>query len=218
MESCAINRLFARSAFTENVQTTAQSFKSWDTCMNNKACKIIAIVGIALASVVALWLVGAILTCFRQGVTGVGSFFCWCCNCGKRNSRAPANEGYGRAGMVAPPAAVVYQPIQQPQSAYYRNRDDYFDERKKSNDVFELEEDFDLEKQREKSKKKRLPAVTHDVDEDNSVYQPSNTITPTNPWHSFNPGNTANSHQSPYPPEDSQPYQGYNYYHQGFNR
>lgn len=215
MEVCAYQRLIARS-FTENVQSTAKSFKSWDTCMNNKACKIIAIVGIVLAAIVALWLIGAVLTCFRQGVTGIGGFFCWCCNCGRRNSRMPANEGYGRTSQVPPPATVVYQPIQQPESAYYRKGEEaFFDERRKSNNVFELEQDFDLEKQREKSKGKKLPAVTHDVDENLSVYEPSNTVTPSNPWQAFNKGG---NHQSPYPHDDVQAYQGNNYYHGGYNR
>lgn len=224
MEVCAISRLFPRSSFTENVESTAKSFKSWNTCMNDKACKIIAIVGIALASIVAIWLIGGILTCFRQGVTGIGGFFCWCCNCGRPSARAPVNEGFSGGAMAAAPATVIYQPIQQPESAYYRNRDDsFYDERTKSNDVFELEQDFDLEKQKEKSQMHRLPVVTHDTAEEQSNYPSSN------PWHSFNPMANANSrnsndpylnHQnvshtqpSPYPAEDAQSYQGYNYYH-----
>ncbi|CCE90468.1 Pin2p TDEL_0B03390 [Torulaspora delbrueckii] len=213
MDVCAINGLFARS-FTNNVESTAKSFKSWNTCMDNKACKIIAIVGIVLAAITAIWLIGALLTCFRQGVTGIGGFVCWCCNCGQKSARAPTNDGYGKVNPT--PATVVYQPIQRPESAYYRHRDDsFYDERKNSKEVFELEQDFDLEKQRDKSKKKRLPAVTHDGDDDLSVYQPSNNLAPSNPWHSFNPQNS-NAYQSPYPAEDNAPYQAHNYYHGGY--
>lgn len=204
MDVCAINGLVARS-FTNNVESTAKSFKSWNTCMDNKACKIIAIVGIVLAAITAIWLIGALLTCFRQGVTGIGGFVCWCCNCGQRSARAPANDGYGRAG--AAPATVVYQPIQRPESAYYRHRDDsFYDERKKSNEVFELEQEFDLEKQRDKSRKNRLPAVTHDDD----------NLAASNPWHAFNPQNARSSHLSPYPAEEAAPYQAHNYYHGGY--
>lgn len=213
MDTCAVKRFVARS-FTNNVETTAKSFKSWDSCMNNKACKIIAIVGICLAAVVGLWLIGAVLTCFRQGVTGIGEFFCWCCNCSGKDSRRAANDGYGRGSQVPPPATVVYQPIQQPESAYYRKADDaFYDERRRS-DVFELEQEFDLEKQREKSRTSRLPAVTHDI-EDDPVYRPSNTVTPTNPWQAFNPQNRSSTHQSPYPHDNVQEYQGRNYYHGG---
>lgn len=227
MEVCAVDRLFPRSSFTENVQNTAKSFKSWSTCMNDKPCKIIAIVGIALASIVALWIIGAILTCFRQGVTGIGGFFCWCCNCGRGSSRAAANEGFSRGAMATAPATVIYQPIQQPESAYYRNRDDsFYDERRKSNEVFELEQDFDLEKQREKSQMHRLPVVTSDTADEQSILPSTNTFS-TNPWQSFNPmaksngrnsnganyQNVSRTQPSPYPAEDVQSYQGYNYYH-----
>lgn len=218
MEVCTVKRLIGRS-FTQNLQSTADSFKSWDTCMNNKTCKIVAIVGIVLAALVALWLLGAILTCFMQGVTGIGEFCCWCCNCGRGKSGRAANEGYGRTSQIPPPATVIYQPIQQPESAYYRKADDaFFDERRRSKDAFELEEDFDLEKQREKSRKKRLPAVTHDVDENLSVYQPSSTVTATNPWQAFDPQNRASTHQSPYPYDNVQEYQGQGYYHGGYHR
>lgn len=226
MDICAVNRLFTRSSFTDGVDSTAKSFKSWDTCMDNTACKVIAIVGICLAAITVIWLIGALLTCFRQGVTGIGQFFCWCCRCGSNSSNQPRNEGMYANHMGATPATVVYQPIQQPESAYYRNRDgSFYDERVKSSDVFELEQDFDLEKQKEKSSQKhRLPVVGHDVD-DESVYQPANTYA-NNPWQSINdtlPHSTVNmqnatrDNRSPYPSED-QSYQGYNYYHGGYNR
>ena len=156
--------LFPRSSFTDSVVSTGKSFRSWDTCMDNKACKIIAIVGIVLASILVIWLVGGLLTCFRQGVTGIGQFVCWCCRCSNdrnRNDGMPVNEGFNRVNMgVAPPSTVIYQPIQQPESAYYRNdakNDTFYDEVKtSSNEIYELEEDFDLEKQKEKTRRKQM--------------------------------------------------------------
>lgn len=155
--------LFPRSSFTDGVVSTGKSFRSWDTCMDNKACKIIVIVGIVLACILVIWLIGGLLTCFRQGVTGIGQFICWCCRCSNDrngNNTMPVNEGFSRVNMgVAPPSTVIYQPIQQPESAYYRNdakNDTFYDEVKTpSNEVYELEEDFDLEKQKEKTRKKQ---------------------------------------------------------------
>ncbi|EJS41711.1 pin2p [Saccharomyces arboricola H-6] len=167
MNVCKLKKivpLFPRSSFTDGVVSTGKSFKSWDTCMDNKACKIIAIVGIVLASILVIWLIGGLLTCFRQGVTGIGQFVCWCCRCSgdrNKNNGMPVNEGFSRVNMgVAPPSTVIYQPIQQPENAYYRNDakndDAFYDEVKTpSNEVYELEEDFDLEKQKEKTKRKQ---------------------------------------------------------------
>ncbi|CAI4051532.1 Pin2p SKDI_15G2540 [Saccharomyces kudriavzevii IFO 1802] len=166
MNACKLKELvplFPRSSFTDGVVSTGKSFRSWDTCMDNKACKIIAIVGIVLASIVAIWLIGGLLTCFRQGVTGMGQFVCWCCRCSddrNKNSGMPVNEGFSRVNMNAvPPSTVIYQPIQQPESAYYKNdakNDAFYDEVKSpSNEVYELEEDFDLEKQKEKTRRKQ---------------------------------------------------------------
>ncbi|EDO15234.1 hypothetical protein Kpol_1029p7 [Vanderwaltozyma polyspora DSM 70294] len=157
---CKATNLIARAL---DVTSTADSFKSWDTCMDNKVCKIIAIVGIALASVVVLWLIGGFLTMFRQGVTGIGQFFCWCCHCGggstngNSNYPPPANDNYMQNRPYMPPNAVIYQPIQHPQTAYYKNlKDDYYEETTKSGpEVYELEEDFDLEKQKERSNSRK---------------------------------------------------------------
>ncbi|AQZ13876.1 PIN2 (YOR104W) [Zygosaccharomyces parabailii] len=209
MPICVARSLLARS-FTNDVESTAKSFKSWDSCMNDKPCKIIAIIGIALASVVFLWLLGALLTCFRQGVTGIGEFCCWCCNCRSRRGTQmqPANYGYNTRSMVGGnPATVVYQPIQPPESAYYRPGDDsYYDERHKSKEIFELEQEFDLEKQRQKSMKRhRLPAVVSD--DDPSIYEPKHGS--ADPWRAYDQSYTR---PSPYPKGDDLSYRGYEYH------
>lgn len=209
MAICVARNLLARS-FSEGVESTAESFKSWDTCMDDKACKIIAIVGIVVASIVAIWLIGALLTCFRQGVSGIGEFCCWCCNCNSRRGTQmePVNYGYNTRSMVGGnPATVVYQPIQPPESAYYRQAEDsYYDERHKSREIFELEQEFDLEKQRQKSMKRhRLPAVVHD--DDPSIYEPREGT--TNPWQAYNQSYTRHS---PYPQDNDLSYHGYDYH------
>lgn len=209
MPICFARDLLARSSFSNDVQDTAKSFGSWDSCMNDKPCKIIAIVGIVVASIVVIWLIGGLLTCFRQGVTGIGGFFCWCCNCKPRSrgtQMQPVNDGYlhPRRSMAGNPATVIYQPIQPPESAYYRHgNDSYYDDGNKSGEIFELEQEFDLEKQRQKSlkRKHRLPAVVHD--DESSVYEPRSGL--SNHWDEYN-----NNNRNPYPNDDFS-YRGYEY-------
>lgn len=163
---CQVNSLVRRSKFTDGVIDTGKSFKSWDSCMHNKACKIIAIVGIVLAGIVGIWLIGALLTCFRQGVTGIGEFCCWCCNCCNNNPNRmgndPVNQGFNRVGgNINGPPNVVYQPINMPERAYDKyNPGGYsdYDPRKDNTNTtvydesIELEQDFDLEDQKWKNK------------------------------------------------------------------
>lgn len=157
---CQAEALFRRSSFTDGVIDTGKSFKSWDTCMHNKACKIIAIVGIVIASIVAVWLIGGLLSCFTRGVSGIGEFCCWCCNLCNKNPNEP--NGYGNQNFntvpngkfVGSPPDVVYQPIHMPERAYNKF-DAYaeYDPRKNSskNTVYdesiELNDRHDLESQ-----------------------------------------------------------------------
>ncbi|CCE61971.1 hypothetical protein TPHA_0B02990 [Tetrapisispora phaffii CBS 4417] len=180
LDICLVPRVFKRN----DLISTADSFKSWDTCMDNKACKIIAIVGIVLACVVALWLIGAVLTCFRQGVTGIAQFFCWCCQCrnsdNRNNQPMPTNDSYNPNRMGMPPATVIYQPIQPPQNVYYKSNNEDFYEEKSPHDVYELEQDFDLEKQKmisrensirrnvKKDQPTRMPPKIYESDENSN--------------------------------------------------
>lgn len=166
--------LLFRRDFTQDVKQTAKSFKNWNSCMADKPCKIIAIVGICLACIVGLWLIGGLLTCIRQGVTGISGFICWCCNCNERNAGYTRNNSINYNTEYNPqvvpsyqpqqpmvyrsPPNVVYQPIE---PGYYvesnQNVQDYgyySDKKQKSNSVFELEQDFDLEDQRRKSQRR----------------------------------------------------------------
>ncbi|KAK9464157.1 uncharacterized protein V1516DRAFT_669720 [Lipomyces oligophaga] len=60
----------------DKVVSFAESFKHWDTCMDNTGCKVIAIVGIILAVIVAFTLLTWI---FRIVLCGAQQA-CWCCN------------------------------------------------------------------------------------------------------------------------------------------
>lgn len=144
--------------------------------MADKPCKIIAIVGICLACVVGLWLIGGLLTCIRQGVTGVSGFVCWCCNCNDQSS-SPSSHQQQQHYQPQPmsyrqqPPNVIYQPIE---PGYFNNvqgyddisssnnnnnnNNNYYTEGNKNdknrNSVYEMEQDFDLEEQRLKSEQK----------------------------------------------------------------
>lgn len=157
--------------WTDGITHTAKSFKNWDSCMADKPCKIIAIVGIVLASILGIWLVGSLLTCLRQGFSGIGGFICWCCHSGNSGSGSggsqpgqqyaaqPAvNHHYGYGGQ---PPNVVYQPVEpagyyQRAGAKYQGQEpQYYSEASASahrSSVFELEQDFDLEAQKQKSR------------------------------------------------------------------
>ncbi|ODV93074.1 hypothetical protein PACTADRAFT_22070, partial [Pachysolen tannophilus NRRL Y-2460] len=75
-----ISQTVSKRSFTSSVVSTADSFKSWDTCMDNKTCKIIAIVGIVLASLVGLWLICTVFSLLCCGVSYLTNFCCGCCS------------------------------------------------------------------------------------------------------------------------------------------
>ncbi|CAH6720800.1 hypothetical protein CLIB1444_04S08240 [[Candida] jaroonii] len=69
----------ARRSFGQDVKSTADSFKSWDTCMDNKTCKIVAIVGIVLACLVAFWIISTLVRCLCMGFSCLEALCCCCC-------------------------------------------------------------------------------------------------------------------------------------------
>lgn len=183
MSFCQVSRAIWPRDFTDDLKNTGKSFKNWNTCMNDKPCKIIAIVGIVLACIVGMWLIGGLLTCFRQGVTGIAEFCCWCCNCNRQSQRNDTmmmnNQGYIQPqnrmtsnGYQQVPD-IVYQPIRYPESAYYGNGNDtsYYDESVKpnNNEVYEMEQDFDIEAQRQKPNNNKKKDVIYDLDSEDPV-------------------------------------------------
>lgn len=126
-----IHDLFKRSELT----TTAESFKSWNTCMDNKTCKIVAIVGIVVASIVLFGFIGFLIRCLCCGVRGLGEIFCCCCDCFRccsdnsqrhnHQSREPQKSVYDNPFMYPQEQAnphyqpnMTYTPVAQPQFHY----------------------------------------------------------------------------------------------------
>lgn len=139
---CAARSLSPRDvkSVENSVKSTAESFKSWDTCMDNKTCKIVAIVGIVLAALVILWLVCGIINCVCCGVRTCAGVFCCCLTCcrgprqrghGRELSDVPESSPFNNSAMYPPKPVTAYQgngstwnangyaPVQQP--AYYQN-------------------------------------------------------------------------------------------------
>ncbi|CUS20498.1 LAQU0S01e07954g1_1 [Lachancea quebecensis] len=208
MPDVCYKRLVTRD-FVSGAKDTAKSFKNWDSCMDNRACKIIAIVGIVIASIVALWIVGSLLRCFKYGASGVLEFCCWCCGAGRHHGvQRPITQPHAQPGASGGPPMVIYQPVAAPQDAYYRG-DSFYEER---SSVKELEQDFDLEAQRPENKRRASGAhatpanyetapLVYDEDprEDHelSVYHPR--LTTAMPAQGYTP-------QAPYPRDEQQDY------------
>ncbi|KAM3163616.1 PIN2-like protein [Lachancea thermotolerans] len=208
MSQICYKRLATRG-FVSGAKDTAESFKSWDSCMDNRACKIIAIVGIVIASIVAVWIVGSLLRCFKYGASGICEFCCWCCGAGRRRGvQRPVAQPHSQPGVGGGPPMVVYQPVTAPQDAYYRGNS-FYDER---SSVKELEQDFDLEAQRPENKRRAAGAhrisggreavpLVYDEDprEDHelSVYHPRLTT---------NVAPQGYTTQTPYPKDEQQSY------------
>ncbi|SCU86182.1 LAMI_0D00782g1_1 [Lachancea mirantina] len=226
MKLVCTKSLVARS-FTSDVSSTAKSFEHWDTCMANKTCKIIAIVGIVLASIVAFWIVGSLLRCIRQGSEGFADFCCWCCGSSRRRARVDQTMPAPGTGYMPGPT-VAYQPVRAPQMAYYRG-DDFYDEHSPSQ-VEEVEQDFDLDARKNKHMRDRresVPLVYDDAPEEHELttYHPQmNTFAPSYSTHpSFAPMSqprparySPTRHQpGPYPADDESnvynPYRHGNY-------
>lgn len=111
------SKLLARS-FNSDVTSTADAFKHWDTCMDNKTCKIVAIVGIVLAALVCFWIISTLVSCICLGISCIEALCCCCCcksRSGGRKQIVEKQEPYNNANMY-PTAAPNY--TRQPQPAY----------------------------------------------------------------------------------------------------
>lgn len=76
--------------------------------MDNTTCKWVAIIGIVLAVLLVMWILGSIIRCFCLGVSCFQAICC-CCNCcsccdGNRRRDAPYNASYspGYGGQQQP--------------------------------------------------------------------------------------------------------------------
>lgn len=120
VQATVADAVFRRS-FTSDVTSTADSFKSWDTCMDNKTCKIVAIVLIVLAGLFVFWILSTIIRCLCCGVTCLEALCCCCCrsaNRGRsRNIQDDHNQAYNNPNMYPPPPPQQHF-TSQPQPAY----------------------------------------------------------------------------------------------------
>jgi hypothetical protein len=90
---CQANTLLKRADVS-----TAESFKSWNTCMDNRTCKIVAIVGIVVAALVVFAIMSWLVRCLCCGLSCCsGCLGCGCCDCcgsKKEAYREPKNDNY----------------------------------------------------------------------------------------------------------------------------
>ncbi|AET40105.1 Pin2p Ecym_5346 [Eremothecium cymbalariae DBVPG len=143
--------VYQGKSFIDDVRNTTRSFGSWDTCMDNKGCKVISITGIVLGSIVAIWIVGSLLRCIKQGITGVVDFLCWpcCCLARHRSRRKDRRRAMQKYHMDSGPPPVIYQPVVQPEAVHLYNKDDYYSEGMKDKNSHAHEEKYyDLEVQK----------------------------------------------------------------------
>lgn len=69
-----ISNLNKRESFTEETKS------KWDSCMDKKWCKIVAIVCIVIGCLIVLWIISIIMNVIFCGGKCIRSF-CWCCSC-----------------------------------------------------------------------------------------------------------------------------------------
>lgn len=126
------SKLIARSVGSDfssasNVVSTADSFKSWGTCMDNSTCKIVAIVLIVVAALLVLWVLMAVISCCCMGKQIVeGCCFCFTCCCpGPRAKPVPVQyvekpSVYNNPNMY--PQQPVFQYQNPPTPAHFANQ------------------------------------------------------------------------------------------------
>lgn len=78
-----LTHIIPREEYHDGTET-ARSFRSWDTCMDNKVCRITASVGITVAVLAAIVLFFACVRGCRYQLTFAEAF---CCCCVKRKRR-----------------------------------------------------------------------------------------------------------------------------------
>ncbi|EGW30731.1 uncharacterized protein SPAPADRAFT_62589 [Spathaspora passalidarum NRRL Y-27907] len=109
-----------RDVFT-NAKTTAQAFRSWDTCMANRTCKIVAIVLIVLGGLLVIWVVTTIFQCLFMGAKCIDACCCCCCRNSNKNAYVEKQSDYPNPNMYPPHTQqrYAYQPQPPPNNAYF---------------------------------------------------------------------------------------------------
>lgn len=113
-------KTLASPLFSRDLKSTAESFKLWDTCMDNKTCKIVAIVGICLAVLFFFWIVMAVARCICMGFSCLEALCCCCCRRPSLNRYVePAQDPYQNPNMYPRQQPMMQaQPVYQPVNSY----------------------------------------------------------------------------------------------------
>ncbi|KAG5356752.1 [PSI+] induction protein 2 [Yarrowia sp. E02] len=138
-----------KRGLAESAKSTGEAFKSWDSCMDNTFCKIVAIVGIVAAGMLVLWILTAFFRCCFYGASAMTACcaICSCCACCCNDKvNREANQGnYAAANNPAMyPASNPYQAYNyQPQPVYGNQSNnnfapDYYVNRRSDEDDFEM--------------------------------------------------------------------------------
>lgn len=112
-------------------------WRLWDSCMDNTACKVVAIILIVIAALIVLWVLGTIFRCFYYGLA-CGEACCSCCCCGlKKLSQdnyppqyyeKPATLVYANPNMYPAQQPPMYPPQYHQQQQNPGNGYNYFNQ------------------------------------------------------------------------------------------
>ncbi|KAK6456035.1 uncharacterized protein RJT20DRAFT_41308 [Scheffersomyces xylosifermentans] len=125
-----------------DVMSTAQSFRSWDTCMANRTCKITAIVLICLGGLFLIWIFVTLVQCLCLGASCLEALCCCCCRKSRNqptyvvqqpqpfnpNMYPPTGPPMRQSAGYQPPYQPPYQSQQQtrePQRAHFTSNNGY---------------------------------------------------------------------------------------------
>ncbi|RLV92020.1 PSI+ induction protein 2 [Spathaspora sp. JA1] len=110
----------------QNVKSTAQSFRSWDTCMANRTCKIVAIVLIVLGGLIVMWALTTVFQCLFMGAKCIDACCCCCCrNTTRTQYVEKPQQDYPNPNMYPPHTQqrYAYQPQPPPSQAHFASTD-----------------------------------------------------------------------------------------------
>lgn len=101
-----IDSVFKRDV-AGDVRSTAQAFRSWDTCMADRPCKIIAIVLIVLGCLIVMWALSTVIRCMCLGFSCLEALCCCCCRSASKEYHEK-QVPYNNPNMYMPPAQPIY--------------------------------------------------------------------------------------------------------------
>lgn len=130
--------MFIKRDIFRDATTTGQSFKSWDTCMDNNTCKIIAIVGIVLATLILLWILSSIFRCCFYSISCLEACCSCCCRSKSKAYTKQVPNVYENYNMYP----VNEMKMNNGYGNYRNERNDYGNYRNDRNDVNDRSDNF----------------------------------------------------------------------------